>query len=496
MYFLGIDSNPQRTVVVALDLELAAVVAEGVVEHSLVAGLPEGHREQDPAIWISALDQAVRQCLGKLSHGRERVAGIGVSGQAGGAVVLDQENRILRPAKLAGDHSMIAAAEKISQAFGGPPGMLELIGNVLSPDSPAAFLQWLKETEPQTFAKTSTVLLPHDFLNYWLTGTKRMEYGDSSASGLMDVRSRTWSRPILDFIDPRLQACLPALCSSKGAQGHLRPDLAANWGLGKDVLVSAGGGTAMMEAIGGGNVNPGGVTVSLGVSGRVSGISREPGIDPRGEVRALCDCTDLWMPTAITPGATEPLEMVSNTFNWDSGMLEEAVRSASCGADGLVFLPLDTSVPDGDMAGFLHGMTRGNLTPGNLARAAAEGVALEFGHSLERIRELGFEPSHVHVAGDWSRSAVWRQLVANVLGLPVAAVKGGDGAALGAALQSAVTFFAESGEDLTYQEIAAYAAEPAEGSRCEPNMEEYETYQEILTRRQFLAESLRGSALS
>jgi sugar (pentulose or hexulose) kinase len=121
---------------------------------------------------------------------------------------------------------------------------------------------------------------------------------------------------------------------------------------------------------------------------------------------------------------------------------------------------------------------------------------LEFGHNLERIRELGFQPQHVHVAGDWSRRPVWRQLVANVLGLPVAAVKGGDGAALGAALQAAVTFFSENGEDLSYQEIAAYAAEPAEGSRCEPDESEFEYYQESLARRQFLAESLRDSALT
>ena len=122
-------------------------------------------------------------------------------------------------------------------------------------------------------------------------------------------------------------------------------------------------------------------------------------------------------------------------------------------------------------------------------------MALEFGHNLERIAELGFEPNHVHLAGDWSRRRVWRQLAANVIGLPVAAVKGGGGAALGAALQSAVTFFAESGEDLSYQEIAAYAAEPAEGSRCEPRSEEHQRYREVLSRRQFLSESLKDSAL-
>ena len=229
------------------------------------------------------------------------------------------------------------------------------------------------------------------------------------------------------------------------------------------------------------------MTVRLGYKGRVSGVSSEPIVDPLGGVNCFCDSTDQWMPTVATMGATDPLEMVSSIFGWSSDKLEQAVDAGDCGASGLMFLPLAETNER-----FLHGMTRENYDPINLARAAAEGVALEFGHNLERIVELGFEPKHVHVAGDWSRSRVWRQLVSNVLGLPVAAVKGGDGAALGAALQSAVAFFAENGEDLSYQEIAAYAAEPTEGSRCEPNHEEHSRYREILSRRQYLSESLRG----
>lgn len=496
MYFLGIDSNAQRTVVVALDLEQALVVAEGVVEHHFLKDLIPGNREQDPAVWISALDQAVKSCLTQLGSGAGRVAGMGVSGQSGGSVILDNDNRILRPAKLEGDLSMFNEVEELSQIFGGPPGMLELTGNVLTPHCGAVFLHWLKKHESATFEKVSTIFSPHDFLNYWLTGNKRTEYGDASTTGFMDVRSREWAHPVLAQIHPGLRDCLPPLSSSRGAIGRLRPDLAAEWGVSKEVLVSAGGGLAMMESIGAGNVAPGGVTVSLGSQGRVSGVSVEPTIDPRGEVMALCDCTDQWMPMVATPGATDPLEMISGTFGWSSTQLEDAVKQSSCGADGLVFLPLCDAGPHADASAFLHGMTRQNYTASNLARAAAEGVALEFGHNLERICELGFEPRHVHVAGDWSRSEVWRQLVANVLGLPVAAVKGGDGPALGAALQAAVTYFSENGEDLTYQEIAAYAAEPAEGSRCEPEDGQFAQYREILARRQYLAESLRGANLS
>ncbi|MDP0490789.1 MAG: FGGY family carbohydrate kinase [Verrucomicrobiota bacterium JB023] len=496
MYFLGIDTSARRTLVVALDLELASVVAHSSVEHNWLGGLPEGHVEQDPAGWISAVDQGVRECVAKLGPaGRERVTGIGVSGQPGGTVVLDAKNRILRSAKLASDKSHMSDAEELASHFGGPPGLIELAGNALNAGSPAAFLMGFKKQQPEKFAEIAAVLLPHDFINYWLTGVKRMEYGDASGTGLMDVRTRSWCREIVEAIDPRLHECLPPVCSSRGSQGPLRPDLADSWNLPRNVLVSAGSGQAMLEAIGAGNVDAGGVTVTLGPTGRVSAVSDAPLIDPRGEVGAFCDSTDKWMPMVVTEGATDPLEMVSRTFSWDPVKLEMAVREGELGAGGLMFLPqIDAGDGSGPSA-FLHGMKRGNYTSVNLARAATEGVALEFGHGLQRIVELGFEPRQVHVAGDWSRSAVWRQMVSDVLGLPVAAAKGGDGAALGAALQAAVAFFSESGEDLTYQEIAAYAAEPAEGSGCEPDEEAHEHYQEILSRRQYLAESLRGSGL-
>lgn len=496
MYFLGIDSNIQGTTVVALDLELATVVAEGSSAHEMISGQPKGVLEQDPASWISALDAALRQCLSSLGQGRTRVAGIGVSAQSQGVVVLDSSNSILRSAKLAGDTSMWLESEEVSQAFGGPPGMIELTGNVLAPDSAPTFLHWMKKKERPLFDQIATVMLPHDFLNFWLTGSKRMEFGDASASGLMDVRSREWSEPLLNFLDPRLTGSLPPLSSSKGSPGMLRSDLAASWGLSDEILVGAGGGLAMMEAIGAGNVSSGGVTVRLGQKGRVSGVSSAPIIDPRGDVSCFCDGTDQWMPTVDTVGATDPLEMVCGTFGWGLQELEQVVTGASCGADGLMFLQQPPENEGGHPTRFLHGITRDNYNLVNLGRSAAEGVALEFGHNLNCIIELGFKPKNVHLAGEWSRSQIWRQLISNVLGLPVAAVRGGDGAALGAALQAAVTFFAENGEDLSYQEIAAYAAEPTEESRCEPDDKIFERYREILSRRQYLSENLKGAALS
>jgi xylulokinase len=154
-------------------------------------------------------------------------------------------------------------------------------------------------------------LLPHDYLNFWLTGETRMEYGDASGTGLLDVRTRKWCRPVMEFIDPTLEDKLPPLGSSRQAVGLLREGLRQQWGLKKSPRVSAGGGDNMMGAIGTGNVDSGVVTASLGTSGTVYAYSAEPVVDPVGEVAAFCDSTDRWLPLICTMNVTVATEQSS-----------------------------------------------------------------------------------------------------------------------------------------------------------------------------------------
>ena len=300
MYVLGIDTGTQGTKTLVFDLEKAAVVAESSQYYGMIEGLPEGHREQDPALWIKAVDHTIRDCLKQLGADASRVSAIGVSGQQHGLVILDSENSIIRPAKLWSDTSTTEQCDEISRAFGGAPGLIELAGNPMLPGYTAPKILWLKQNEPQNFQRIETILLPHDFINYWLTGVKRMEPGDASGTGMFDVRNRRWCREIIDFIDPGLHHALPAVGSSLDILGPIRPELADAWGLGRQVLISAGGGDNMMGAIGTGNVGDGQVTVSLGTSGTVYGVHNQPLIDPQGEVAAFCDSTNRWLPLACS----------------------------------------------------------------------------------------------------------------------------------------------------------------------------------------------------
>jgi len=493
MYILGIDIGTQGTKTLVFDLEKAVVIAQSSQNYTMIEGLPEGHREQDPSLWIQAVDHTVKDCLKQLGDAVSRVAAIGVSGQQHGLVVLDAQNSIIRPAKLWCDTSTAEQCDEISRAFGGTPGLIELAGNPILPGYTAPKILWLKQNEPQNFQRIETILLPHDFINYWLTGVKRMEPGDASGTGFFDVRNRRWCREIIDFIDPSLHQLLPAIGSSLDVLGPIRPELADAWGLGRDVVISAGGGDNMMGAIGTGNVSHGQITVSLGTSGTVYGVHHQPLVDPQGEVAAFCDSTDKWLPLVCTMNATVVTDAVRSHYGWDFERMEQEVAATPMGAEGLMMLPYlqgerTPSLPDG--CGVIHGLNINNFKPANMMRAAMEGVSLSLGYGMMRLCELGFEPTSVRITGGGAKSAVWRQMISDVFGLPLVGLKTDEGAALGAALQAAVSFFRHSGEDLSYEEIISYAVIPDEETSCEPDEARHAFYQDFLAKQQYLVETL------
>ena len=493
MYVIGIDTGTQGTKTLVFDLEKAVVVAESSQAYEMIEGLPEGHREQDPALWIKAVDHTIRDCIKQLGDNVSRVAAIGVSGQQHGLVVLDKENNIIRPAKLWCDTSTSEQCEEISRAFGGAPGLIELAGNPMLPGYTAPKILWLKQNEPENFQRIESILLPHDFINYWLTGVRRMEPGDASGTGFFDVRNRKWCREIIDFIDPDLHHKLPEIGSSLDILGPIRPELADAWGLSRELVVSAGGGDNMMGAIGTGNVTSGQVTVSLGTSGTIYGVHDQPLIDPQGEVAAFCDSANQWLPLVCTMNATAVTEVVRNHYGWDHERMEREVAAVPMGSEGLLMLPYfqgerTPSLPEG--CGVLHGISLSNYKAANIMRATMEGVSLSIGYGMLRLCELGFEPTSVRITGGGSKSAVWQQMISDVLGLPLVKLKTDEGAALGAALQAAVAFFRHNGEDLSYQEIVGYAVSPDPETECVPDEDRHVVYQELLARQQYLVETL------
>lgn len=493
MFFLGIEIGTTNTRALALDLESARVMAEAVSPHRWIEGLPDGHREQDPVNWIEAVDLAVRACLDQMGPSRGKIAALGVSGNLQGIVVLDRDNRVVRPTKMAGDFSARRQAEEIARAFGGRPGMIELVGNPLAADSAAAQCLWLKQHEPYHFQRAAAIMPIKDFINYWLTGEVATEPGIASGTGMFDVRQRKWSNDVCSLIDSRLLDMLPKISSSIEPRGLLRKPLADAWGVDAQTIVSQGGGTQMLSCLAAGCVASGRVSLELGNTGVLSGIAHAPCVDLRGEVSALCDSTGQWLATVVTANAVAAPEMVRRHYGWSVEQMEQMVASSSPGADGLLFLPYVTGEKTPNLpeaSGVLHGVTLDNFTPANVARATAEGVSLGLGYGLGRMRELDFDPQEIQVTGSGSGSKVTRQLLADVFGVPVVGLASPQGAAFGAAIHAAMVFFRHSGETLQFDEMAQYLVVVDENTRCQPNAALHTHYQDLISRQQYLVDTL------
>ncbi|MFP6871932.1 MAG: xylulokinase [Verrucomicrobiales bacterium] len=493
MIFVGIDSGTQSTKAVALDAESGDILASAQESYSLISGLPAGHLEQHPSEWIDAVRQVISSCLEQLGERRDELSGIGVSGQQHGLVVLDEDDQVIRPAKLWCDTSTVEQCQLFDAEFGGAAGLIELAGNAILPGYTIPKLLWLKQREPENFALVKTVLLPHDYINFWLTGIKRMEYGDASGTGVMDIRTRRWCPELVNFVDTSVSEMLPPLGSSLEAHGQLRNELASEWSLNQDVIVSAGGGDNMMAAIGTGNVTPGVITASFGTSGTLYGVSSEPAIDHGGEVAAFCDSADQWLPLVCTMNVTVVTEQVRGLFGLDLDGLEEAVAGSAPGAGGICFLPYlngerTPNLPEG--SGVIHGMSTDNLSPSNIVRAAMEGATLGLAYGLESFRGMGVTPSEIRLTGGGSNSGEWRQIAADVFNTPVVMLSTAEGAGLGAAIQAV---HCRDEGSLKYADLCARYVALDENTRCEPDASNVEVYRELLEKQTGLTRELHAA---
>lgn len=491
--FIGIDSGTQSVKAIVLDLEARRVIAEARAPHTLIEGLPVGHMEQHPAEWVSALEAVIQSVLSKVD--RTRVRAIGVSGQQHGFVPLDAQGAVIRPAKLWCDTSTTAECALITKKLGGPKAALRATGNLILPGFTAPKILWLKRHERANYRRLRHVLLPHDYLNFHLTGNYFMEHGDASGTALMDVRRRVWSKAAIEAIDRNLADWLPPLSESHEAAGTLRPELAAKFGLSTEVVVSAGGGDNMMGAIGTGNVTPGVISASFGTSGTIYAHSAQPVIDPQGEIAAFCSSTGGWLPLLCTMNVTTVTEQVRGLFGWDHAQLEQAVSATAAGSDGLLMLPYlagerTPNVPEG--SGTYVGLTAGTFKAPHLARAAMEGATLGMNYGLRRLAALGVKAKEIRVTGGGAKSAVWRQMMADVFGVPVVGMVEEEGAALGGALQAAWCLARREGRrSARLTEFTAGVVAVKEESRCVPNRGNVARYRQVQALHDQLSKDLR-----
>jgi len=241
-----------------------------------------------------------------------------------------------------------------------------------------------------------------------------------------------------------------------------------------------------MGAIGTGNVQQGVVTVSLGTRGAGYAFSAEPVVDAQGELAAFCDSTDRWLPLICTMNVTVATEQVRKMFGWTLDQLENNIARTQPGSGGLVFLPYlngerTPNLPNG--TGVFHGLTTDNMAPASMARAVMEGATLGLAYGLNRFRELGIEPTEIRLTGGGSKSPAWRQICADVFGVPTVCLESAEGAALGAAIQGAYACQMAIGQQPTFRDSCARIVKLDAGTRCEPDGDHKEMYTQLLTRQ-------------
>jgi xylulokinase len=385
-----------------------------------------GWAEQDPELWWRAAGPALA------ALGVEEVAGIGLSGQMHGLVLLDAEERVLRPAILWNDQRTAAECAEIEERLG-LERLIELTGNRALPGFTAPKLLWVRRHEPDVYERVAHLLLPKDYVRLRLTGERAIDAADASGTLLLDVGRRRWSDEVLAALEiPR--EWLPPVLESPEVSGRT----------GEGVPVAAGAGDQPAGALGVGVDRPGPLSVALGTSGVVFAALPAYAADPEGRVHAFCHAVPgAWQAMGVMLSAAGSLHWLRDTIAPGESfetLTGEAERWPP-GTEGLAFAPYLTGErtphADPDARGAFVGLSLRH-DRGALVRAVLEGVAYGLRDSLELLRALGVEPRSARVSGGGARSDLWLGIVASVLGLPLERTAVEEGAAYGAALLGGV----------------------------------------------------------
>lgn len=480
--FIGIDSGTQGTKGVLLSEKQGRIIAESYFGYEMSEN-SRGGREQDPDIWIKACKNVLRDLLATPTIKRKDLLGIGVSAQQHGCVVLDKDDKVVRPAKLWCDTETVSQCLTITEQTGGYDKVRNLIGNQIAAGFTASKILWIKENEPKKYNTINSILLPHDYINFWLTGEKTTEAGDASGTAYFDVHNRCWSEDILQSIDPerKLSDCLPKLIQSEDPSGLLTPALAKEFDVSPTVIVSSGGGDNMMAAIGTGNVQEGIITASLGTSGTIYAYSDKPVIDKKDEVSAFCSSSGGWLPLVCTMNVTVATELFRKLFDIDVQEMNDLISAVPLGSKGLILIPYfngerTPALPHASAS--LTGMTSQNMTQATLCRSAMEGVTFGLRYGFEALRRNGIQAEEIRLVGGGAKSPIWRQMVADIFNCSVVTITEEEAGALGAALQAFWCYLRQKESNVTLKEITDSYVMP-DNMPYEPNTEAVSFYSEI-----------------
>ncbi len=437
-YLIGIDIGTSGTKCVLFDT-CGEKIAEHTVEYPMYQP-QNGWAEQDPEDWWRAAKETLQRVSAAAKDGV--IAGIGFSGQMHSLVLLDAENKVIRPAILWCDGRTAAECEEIERTVG-HDRLIAITANPALTGFTASKLLWVKNHEPENFRKCAHILLAKDYIRYKLTGEYATDVSDASGMQLLDVPKRCWSEEICHALGIPMTA-LPRVYESAECTGHVTKGAAAETGLPAGLPVAGGGGDNAASAIGTGVYENGRAFTTVGTSGVVFAHTDTPVIDPRGRIHTFCAAVpNTWHVMGVTQAAGLSLNWFRRNFaeKESYASLDAAAKQIGIGAEKLLYLPYlmgeRTPILNPDARGVFFGLSAVHETA-HLYRAVLEGVAYSLYDCLTVLHEVGLSPDVMAICGGGAKSPLWRQMIADLYGMPLRTLTSSEGAALGAAILGGV----------------------------------------------------------
>lgn len=440
-YLLGLDISTTGAKAIIID-ETGEVIASHTTPQPISTPKPLWS-EQNPADWWNGIAESMRAALAESGIKGDAIAAVGLTGQMHGLVLLDSAGNVLRPSILWNDQRTQEQCDAMTEKIGFKR-LIELTGNRALTGFTAPKILWVRQHEPDVYAKVAHILLPKDYIRLKLTGEYAMDVSDASGTSLLDVANRRWSNEVADVLEIPT-SWLPRTCEGPDVTGAISEEAANETGLAAGTPVIGGGGDQAAGAVGVGAVKPGIVSLVVGTSGVVFAPLDKYAYEPDGRLHAFCHAVPgMWHFMGVMLSAAGSLQWFHDTLGQGESF-DELLRPAAeipPGSDGLLFLPYLTGErtphPDPLARGAFVGLTVRH-TRAHMVRAVLEGVAFGLKDGFKLIANAGLPANlEVRVSGGGAKSPLWKQILADVLGATLVSTNSTEGAAYGAALLAAV----------------------------------------------------------
>lgn len=449
-YLLGVDLGTSGTKTVLFDIEGNAVCSK-TVEYPLYQP-KNGWAEQDPSDWWNATCDGIQYVISKSGIDASEIAGVGLSGQMHGLVMLDKNGAVLRNSIIWCDQRTAKECTQMNETIG-EKRLIEITANPALTGFTASKILWVQNNEPEVYEKCAHILLPKDYIRYMLTGEFATEMSDASGMQLMDVPGRCWSDEILSGFNID-KSMLAKLYESPDVTGKVHKRAAELTGLREGTIVVGGAADNSAAAVGTGIVRAGNAFTTIGTSGVVYAISDNVSIDLKGRVHTLCSAVPgKWTVMSCTLAAGLSLKWLRDTCCTEEMIeaekqgvdpyviMDRMAEKVMPGAGGLVYLPYlmgeRSPHPDPDCRGVFFGLSASH-DRANMIRAVMEGVAYSQLECVDVFKEMRVNVQDMIACGGGGRSPVWRQMLSDMYGCPVSTIQNDEGPAFGVAILAGV----------------------------------------------------------